>query len=338
MRQGEGARARAGEARDARAHRPRASGCRRSSRAASSSASRSRVRSCSSRRCCCSTSRCRTSTRSCAAVCAQEIRELQQSLSLTVLYVTHDQEEALAVSDHIIVMEGGRIAQQGTPHELYEAPASRFLADFIGDANLVDGELRATPAARRSRAGGVGAPVRARRHARRGPRRSRCGRIGCASSSRRGRAAGRLQARRLPRQPDRVRRRHPVGRACSSSTPTRARRAVATSRSASLRRRRGDRAAALSRYAHGSHHHRRRHRRTDPGARAAQGGHPVRVYEAAPEIKPVGVGVNMLPHATASWRARLERARATRGHDARDAFFNRFGQRIHSEPTGARRL
>jgi iron(III) transport system ATP-binding protein len=71
----------------------------------------------------------------------QEIRDLQQSLSLTVLYVTHDQEEALAVSDHIIVMESGRIAQQGIPQALYEAPASRFLADFIGDANLIDGEL-----------------------------------------------------------------------------------------------------------------------------------------------------------------------------------------------------
>ena len=71
----------------------------------------------------------------------QEIRDLQQSLDLTVLYVTHDQEEALAVSDHIIVMDGGHIAQQGTPEALYETPASRFLADFIGDANLVDGEL-----------------------------------------------------------------------------------------------------------------------------------------------------------------------------------------------------
>jgi iron(III) transport system ATP-binding protein len=73
----------------------------------------------------------------------QEIRELQQSLELTVLYVTHDQEEALAVSDRVIVMQAGRIAQQGTPHELYETPSSRFLADFIGDANLIDGELRA---------------------------------------------------------------------------------------------------------------------------------------------------------------------------------------------------
>ena len=91
----------------------------------------------------------------------QEIRELQQSLALTVLYVTHDQEEALAVSDHIIVMEGGRIAQQGTPHELYETPANRFLADFIGDANLVDGELTVDEGRATFTAGGLAAPVRA---------------------------------------------------------------------------------------------------------------------------------------------------------------------------------
>jgi iron(III) transport system ATP-binding protein len=91
----------------------------------------------------------------------QEIRELQQSLSLTVIYVTHDQEEALAVSDRIIVMDGGRIAQEGTPHELYDAPASRFLADFIGDANLIDGELHVGNDGARFTAGGVSAPVRA---------------------------------------------------------------------------------------------------------------------------------------------------------------------------------
>jgi iron(III) transport system ATP-binding protein len=89
----------------------------------------------------------------------QEIRELQQSLALTVIYVTHDQEEALAVSDHIIVMESGHIAQQGSPRDLYDAPASRFLADFIGDANLVDGELAADGAT--FSAGGVSAAVRA---------------------------------------------------------------------------------------------------------------------------------------------------------------------------------
>jgi len=91
----------------------------------------------------------------------QEIRELQQSLALTVIYVTHDQEEALAVSDNIIVMESGRIAQQGTPQELYEKPASRFLADFIGDANLIDGELAVGSAGATFTAGGVSAAVRA---------------------------------------------------------------------------------------------------------------------------------------------------------------------------------
>jgi iron(III) transport system ATP-binding protein len=90
----------------------------------------------------------------------QEIRELQQSLELTVIYVTHDQEEALAVSDRIIVMDKGRIAQQGTPRELYEAPASRFLADFIGDANLVDGEIVAAGNGAAFAAGGVTARVR----------------------------------------------------------------------------------------------------------------------------------------------------------------------------------
>ncbi len=89
----------------------------------------------------------------------EEIRELQQSLSLTVLYVTHDQEEALAVSDDIIVMNGGRIAQEGTPTDLYERPASRFLADFIGDANLVDGEVVAGGGAVSFTAGGVAMPV-----------------------------------------------------------------------------------------------------------------------------------------------------------------------------------
>jgi iron(III) transport system ATP-binding protein len=70
-----------------------------------------------------------------------EIRELQQKLNLTVAYVTHDQEEALAVSDRIIVMANATIAQAGTPRELYETPADLFVADFVGDANLVPAEL-----------------------------------------------------------------------------------------------------------------------------------------------------------------------------------------------------
>ena len=78
----------------------------------------------------------------------EEIRELQQSLGLTVAYVTHDQQEALAVSDQIIVMSNARIAQIGAPRELYEAPRDRFVADFIGDANLVEAELGAHRGAR----------------------------------------------------------------------------------------------------------------------------------------------------------------------------------------------
>jgi len=91
----------------------------------------------------------------------QEIRELQQSLQLTVLYVTHDQSEALAVSDQIIVMDRGRIAQQGSPQALYRQPASHFLADFIGDANLVEGEVVRDGPALLFRAAGVALPVRA---------------------------------------------------------------------------------------------------------------------------------------------------------------------------------
>ncbi len=67
-----------------------------------------------------------------------EIRELQQRLGFTAVYVTHDQDEALAVSDRIVVMKDGRIAQDGSPRDLYETPASDFIADFIGEANVVD--------------------------------------------------------------------------------------------------------------------------------------------------------------------------------------------------------
>lgn len=70
-----------------------------------------------------------------------EIRELQQRLGFTAVYVTHDQEEALAVSDRIIVMVEGRIAQEGPPRDLYELPASAFIADFMGDANVVPCEV-----------------------------------------------------------------------------------------------------------------------------------------------------------------------------------------------------
>ncbi|RCW81758.1 ABC transporter ATP-binding protein [Paracoccus lutimaris] len=70
-----------------------------------------------------------------------EIRELQQRLGFTAVYVTHDQDEALAVSDRIVVMKDGHIAQDGAPRELYEAPASEFIADFIGEANVIDCQI-----------------------------------------------------------------------------------------------------------------------------------------------------------------------------------------------------
>ncbi|MES2260399.1 MAG: ABC transporter ATP-binding protein [Pseudomonadota bacterium] len=68
-----------------------------------------------------------------------EIRDIQVKLGLTAVYVTHDQEEALAISDQIIVMNRQVIAQQGSPRELFEAPADDFVADFICNANIVPG-------------------------------------------------------------------------------------------------------------------------------------------------------------------------------------------------------
>ncbi len=67
----------------------------------------------------------------------EDIRAIQQDLGLTVVYVTHDQEEALAVSDEIVVMRNAAVAQTGSPRELYDAPVDRFVADFIGEANIV---------------------------------------------------------------------------------------------------------------------------------------------------------------------------------------------------------
>jgi iron(III) transport system ATP-binding protein len=71
-----------------------------------------------------------------------ELRELQRRLDITSLYVTHDQEEALAISDRVIVMNGGRIEQIGTPEDIYNRPRSRFVADFVGSANLIEGKVR----------------------------------------------------------------------------------------------------------------------------------------------------------------------------------------------------
>jgi len=70
-----------------------------------------------------------------------ELRELQRRLGVTSLYVTHDLEEALAMSDQIVVMRAGVIEQMGTPSEIYNYPRTAFVADFVGSANLIGGEI-----------------------------------------------------------------------------------------------------------------------------------------------------------------------------------------------------
>jgi spermidine/putrescine ABC transporter ATP-binding subunit len=70
-----------------------------------------------------------------------EIRRLQQELGITTVYVTHDQEEALSLSDRVAVMREGRVLQLGPPRELYERPRTRFVADFVGTNNLVPGTV-----------------------------------------------------------------------------------------------------------------------------------------------------------------------------------------------------
>jgi ABC-type Fe3+/spermidine/putrescine transport system ATPase subunit len=72
-----------------------------------------------------------------------ELRELQRRLDITSVYVTHDQEEALAISDRVIVMNVGVIEQIGTPEEIYNRPKTRFVADFVGSANLIKGKATA---------------------------------------------------------------------------------------------------------------------------------------------------------------------------------------------------
>ena len=71
-----------------------------------------------------------------------ELRDLQHRLGITSVYVTHDLEEALAMSDHIVVMRDGLVEQTGTPDEIYRLPRSAFVADFVGSANLVHGRNR----------------------------------------------------------------------------------------------------------------------------------------------------------------------------------------------------
>ena len=68
-----------------------------------------------------------------------ELKRIQQAMGITFIYVTHDQEEALTMSDTVVVMDGGRIQQIGTPEDIYNEPENAFVADFIGESNIIDG-------------------------------------------------------------------------------------------------------------------------------------------------------------------------------------------------------
>ncbi len=76
-----------------------------------------------------------------------EIRKLQRRVGITSVYVTHDQEEAMTLSDRVVIMHGGRIQQIGTPEEIYARPGNRFVADFIGRANFLEGTVLEAPEA-----------------------------------------------------------------------------------------------------------------------------------------------------------------------------------------------
>ena len=75
-----------------------------------------------------------------------ELKALQQQLGITFVYVTHDQEEAMTMSDRIAVMSRGKVQQMGSPVEIYERPANRFVADFIGESNFLEGRLKSISA------------------------------------------------------------------------------------------------------------------------------------------------------------------------------------------------
>lgn len=71
----------------------------------------------------------------------KELKNIQQTLGITFIFVTHDQEEALTMSDRVVVMDGGKIQQVGTPQDIYNEPQNAFVADFIGESNILDGKM-----------------------------------------------------------------------------------------------------------------------------------------------------------------------------------------------------
>ena len=83
----------------------------------------------------------------------EEIRALQRELGITTIFVTHDQEEALSMSDRVVVMHDGKVEQIGTPHAIYNTPATRFVASFVGTLNMLDATVEDAPAGTVSLAG-----------------------------------------------------------------------------------------------------------------------------------------------------------------------------------------
>src|SRR2546428_11998034 len=89
-----------------------------------------------------------------------EIRRLHETFGITTLYVTHDQAEAMVISDRIAVLYRGRLVQIGTAHQLFEQPRTRFVADFIGKTNLIDGVAAAPDRVARGGPRRPGGPAR----------------------------------------------------------------------------------------------------------------------------------------------------------------------------------
>ncbi len=117
------------------------SASRASCRAASASASRSPERWSTGRACCCSTSHSGALDLRLREEMQIELKQIQQQVGITFIYVTHDQGEALTMSDRLAVFNHGRIEQIGTPADVYERPATQFVAGFVGTSNLLSGEV-----------------------------------------------------------------------------------------------------------------------------------------------------------------------------------------------------
>ena len=93
-----------------------------------------------------------------------EIKEIQQRLGITVVYVTHDQEEAMNLSDRIAIMNSGRVEQVGRPAEIYNSPSTNFIARFLGEANLIEGTVEAIGDGEATLRAAGGVQLRARAH------------------------------------------------------------------------------------------------------------------------------------------------------------------------------